>query len=225
MIRYLIALLLLCLSSCQECYAGFTIYAAPQVPQWVTVHGVDGPEQKLNREPAPPAGYGAEICRPADYAPYAVEEAKRIRVYEDPAGTATDTQILVACPDLKMQIISQIKDIRATALEKATKNSGVYAVYDENYQAAIAYDAGDGDITLMRGGQTATQYLAGFGARLGMTAAQFAAYIINENKKVGPTQYHIEDEYLRLTYGVIPAETSVARLLSYPNGYRGFCGL
>lgn len=225
MIRYLLLPILILLSTCQLCPAGYIIHIAPQVPQWITVHGVNGPEQRLNREPPPPADYGPEVCRPADYSAYSAEAAKRTRVYSDATGTATDAQVLAACPQLKSQVVDEIKDIRAIALEKATRNSGVYAVYDENYQASIAYEAGDGDITYMRSGQTATQYLAGFGARLGMTAAQFAAYIIAENHRVGPTQYSIEDEYLRLAYGTIPAETNVSRLLAYPADYRRFCGL
>ena len=97
------------------------------------------------------------------------------------------------------------------------------AVYSENYLASVAYLAGNGATTVMKDGHTASDYLTGFGARLGMTAGQFAAYIVGETRRVGPTAYEVEDESLRLGYGVIPAETSIDELLDLPNQYGRYC--
>lgn len=209
-----------------DCHAGYSIYTAPMIPEFNHCNGPYGPELCLNSGAVVlPPTYGAEICRPANYSPFVVDPARRTRVFADSAGIAADAEVLAACPGLRAKILTDIQEIRAQALEKATKNSGVAAIYEENYQAAVAVDAGAGDITEMKDGKTATQYMSGFGARLGMTAAQFAAYIIAENKRVGPTLYLVENEYLRLAYSVIPAETSVAKLLTYPDDYRRFCGL
>lgn len=224
--RLLLLPLLLILTTCSPCHAGYSIHTAPMIPEFIPCNGPYGPEQCPNTATtALPATFGAEICRPANYSPFVTEPTRRTRVFADSAGTATDSAVLAACPELRAKILADIQDIRAKALEKATKNSGVAAIYDENYQAAVAVDAAEGDITIMRNGKTATAYLAGFGARLGMTAAQFAAYVLAENKRVGPPLYQIEDEYLRLDYGVIPMETSVSKLLAYPDSYRRFCGL
>lgn len=224
--RCLLSTLLLALTTCSPVYAGYSIHTAPTLPEFVTCNGPYGPEQCPNSSAVVlPATFGAEICRPAGYSPFVTDPAHRTRVFTDSAGITTDSEILAACPNLRAKILAEIQTIRAQALELSTHNSGVAAVYEENYQAAVAVDAGEGDRVEMKNGKTASQYLAGFGARLGMSAPQFAAYVIAENKRVGPTLYQVEDEYLRLAYGIIPAETSVARLLAYPDTYRRFCGL
>lgn len=227
MIRFLVALMLLAVSSCTPAWAGYTLFTYPQVwPEYIVVHDAYGPATAKNPGIAPlfPPG-SAVVYKPAGFSIYAADDAMRTVLLADTNGIDLDGSILAALPGLKGWVAEQVKEIRAKALEKATKNSGVYAIYDENYQAAIAYDAGEGDVTVMRNNMTATDYLAGFGARLGMTAGQFAAYIISENHRVGPTNYQVEDEYLRLVYTVIPAEVSVERLLAYPADYRRFCGL
>jgi len=226
--RILLAIILLCLASCEECYAGYTIIVRDQIsPQFILVQGVGKQESALNPGPVPvyPATVKKLLYKPVDFDLYGVDPVKRTELWDDDGGTATDAAVLAACPGLKAKIIADIQDIRAIALEKATKNSGVAAVYEENYQAAIAIDAGEGDITFMKDGKTATAYMTGFGQKLGMNAVQFAAYIISENHRVGPSLYQIEQEYLRLAYGAVPAETSVSRLLAYPDDYRRFCGL
>jgi len=134
------------------------------------------------------------------------------------------TRIVLDRPlaEMKADAINTIKDIRAAALERLTKNSGVLAVYDENYRAAVEYVNGR-TAAEMKGGQTAEAYLTGLGARLGMTAAQFAAYIISENKLVGPTAYQVEEEYLRLAYGAVPSMTDNTVISQQPEIYRQFC--
>lgn len=143
----------------------------------------------------------------------------------DTAGSATAAAVLAACPNLRATVISQIKAIRKTALAQLAIDSGVSAVYAENYAAATAYKSGQGASTIMKDGQTAANYLTGFGAQLGMSAGQFADYIIAENRRVGPTAYQVEQEYLRLAYTAIPQDSDIDRLLAYPDEYRRFCGL
>lgn len=155
---------------------------------------------------------------------YDADPGRRVELFEDAAGTAIDVEIFTACPYLKVSIIDQVKQIRAQALDKIAKCAGVLALYDENYKAACAFDEGfSGEI--MKDGKTAVEYLTGLGSRLGMTAQQFAAYIISENRRVNPTAYAVEQEYLRLAYAVIPALTKVADVLSTPAEYRRFCGV
>jgi hypothetical protein len=106
----------------------------------------------------------------------------------------------------------QIKYIRSSSLEKFTKNSGVSAVYSVNYEAAIK---GAGDNTyILPSGETPNQRLTTLGQYVGMTAAQFAAYIIAENRgdypssAAGKKMANIEQEYMRIYYS-LPLITDV----------------
>jgi hypothetical protein len=93
----------------------------------------------------------------------------------------------------------QVKAIRATALEWFNKNAGVSEVYNQNFQAATL---GAADTTTgLRNGKTPAQHLSDFGTPLGMTAAQFGAYVLSENLLAGQKMTEIEAEYLRLYYG------------------------
>lgn len=223
--RILLGIILFAIST--PAWAGYTIFTYPQVtPEFVIVHDAYNTVSVKNPGATVTLPVGSVIIyKPATHNIYSATVTDRQLLLDDPAGTATDSAVLSAFPGLRTKVTADIQDIRAQALEKSTKNSGVSAIYDENYQASVAFTAGTGSTTLMRNGMTATAYLTGFGARLGMTAAQFAAYIIAENKRVGPTAYQVEDEYLRLAYGVIPVETSVTKLLGYAAAYRTFCGL
>lgn len=121
----------------------------------------------------------------------------------------------------------RIKEIRAAAQERFTKNSGVTTVYGLNYEAAVL-GAGD-TTTILRNDKTPFQHLHDLGQYAisaqyptGMTAEQFAAYIIAENR--GPTPYtaggvkmtEIEVEYMRVLYAQPVTEQSVAE-------YQAFC--
>jgi hypothetical protein len=150
------------------------------------------------------------------------DPGRRVEVWS--GGSALDSEVLTACPYLKADIIAKVKAIRATALGQAVKNAGVLAVYDENYTAAVAYQAGR-TTEIMKDGKTASDYLAGFGSKFGMSAAQFAAYIVGENRRVNPTSYNIEQEYLRLVYSVVPGVQFIESLLNIPAAYRAFCGV
>lgn len=101
--------------------------------------------------------------------------------------------------DLKKKALAEIKELRRTGLDRAALSPGILAIYESNYEAAVAYKAGDIK-TILKNGMEAEAYLAGFGSKLNMTATQFADYIIAENRRVGPTAYDVERMYLALTY-------------------------
>jgi len=184
-------------------------------PAPVTVQDVDGPRTVMQRPQA---------VRPASFRTLLYAE-DNVELWDDLNGTTDDSAIFYSCPGLRQTIIDQIKQIRAQALEQITKNSGVSAVYAENYAAALAHRAGIGTSTIMKDGQTATDYLAGFATQLGMDADRFADYIVAENQRVNPTAYAIEREYLSLAYAIIPACASIDQLLALPGEYRRYCQL
>lgn len=102
---------------------------------------------------------------------------------------------------------SQIKEIRATALETFPKNSGIDNVYVLNFQAATLGAADT--TTILRNGKTPASHLGDFGAPLGMTAAQFGAYILTENLSAGQKMTEIEGEYLENYYAPVVTEQMV----------------
>lgn len=222
-------LLALCLLVPVSASGGFTLFVRPQVsPQHVTVQGATGPESRKNPGPAPayPATVGRLLFRPASFSIYSSSAASRTELWEDSSGTATDADILAALPGLRAKITDAVKEIRKEALSRiTTDNAAVLAIYDENYRAARAVMDGQGATTYTKDGRTATDYLTEFGARLGMAAGAYAAWLVSQNQQIGVVAGRVEDEYLRLAYGAIPAESSVARLLAYPDEYRRYCGL
>jgi len=199
----------------------YTIVQFPKLGH-IVVQGALGPESR--REPLPVGLRPETACLYADLSGLEGDvPGRRVELYA--GGSATDAEVLAACPYLKPSVVADIKDTRATALGLAVKNAGVLAVYDENYRAAVAHLNGLGSAEIMKDGKTATVYLTGFGQKFGMTADYFAQYIINENRRVNPTSYAIEQEYLRLAYTVIPGMQFVESLLNLPAAYREFCGL
>ena len=106
----------------------------------------------------------------------------------------------------------EIKKQRMKALDAVAISSGVSTIYAANYEAAIELLGGRPN-TIMKNGVTATDYLANFGARLGMNATQFANYIVSENQRVGIYAASVEKRYLALTYagdaanGIVPVST------------------
>jgi hypothetical protein len=100
--RFLLLPLLLILTTCNPVYAGYSVYVAPLIPEFVTVNGPYGSELWPNSaEFAVPAGYGPEYCRPGNYSPFATDPARRTRVFIDSAGTATSSDIFAACSSIK----------------------------------------------------------------------------------------------------------------------------
>lgn len=203
----------------------YFIFTYPQVlPKYTIGHGATEDISVLN--PGPPVDLppGNIAYKPANYDIYAADPAQRAMLIEVATEGNTAVQIFTACPNLKNEIIAQVKSLRQDALAATVKNAGVLAVYDENYKAAVACIENTGDTTVMKDGQSATLYLTGFGAQFGMTSAQFAAYIIGENRRVNPPAYQIEQEYLRLCYAFIPTCQDVALVLAAPADFGRFCG-
>ena len=145
-----------------------------------------------------PATFIRKAWTPPSYYIYSPLAENRTEIWEDSAGTATYAQVIAA-------------------------NPGISEVYRENYTASAALVSGQGDATIMRNGMTATQYLTGLGSQIGMTALQFAQYIITENVNLAPAAYRVEQEYMRLTYNAVPNATTVLELLAIPANYQIFC--
>ena len=133
---------------------------------------------------------------------------------------------------VKEQSLIEVKDIRRQGLDKAAISAGIYAIYQTNYDAAVDYLNGSPD-SIMKNGMTPEAYLAGFGAKLNMTATQFANYIIAENLRVGPALYDIEKRYLALTYagdlanGIVPINylTTETAILQAVINFKTYCGV
>lgn len=133
---------------------------------------------------------------------------------------------------VKKKALAQILVIRQNGLNLAAQCAGVLAIYQANYNAAVSFLAGD-TTEVTPNGMNVTDYLAGFGARLGMTATQFANYIISSNQTVGQTAYNVESRYLALTYGgdsahgIIPVNymTTVSQIQTAVEAFESYCGL
>jgi len=107
----------------------------------------------------------------------------------------------------------KVKAIRAAALDRFPKNSGIATVYDQNFEAATR---GASDITtILRNGKTPAQHLGDFGVRLGKTADQFGAYILSENLLAGQKMTEIEAAYLTSYYGATITEQIVTDYQTY----------
>lgn len=102
-------------------------------------------------------------------------------------------------PLVKMQALADIHAIRQDGLDRAARSAGILTIYETNYSAAENFLAGNPS-AILHSGMTAEAHLTGFGANLGMTALQFANYVIAENHRVAPDMYAVERRYLALTY-------------------------
>lgn len=144
-----------------------------------------------------------------------------------PAGCTLTIEEIQPTFDVKATAKASIKAIRNAALAKFVANAGVGGVYDVNYEAAVAHDAGNTTL-LLRNGKTSGEHCTELGTLLGMTAAQFATYIIAENRQVTPTKrcavlmHEIEVEYLRLYYSAVAAMTDL-NAIAAPAAYQTFC--
>lgn len=206
----------------------YSIYTRDQViPVSITVHGVDGPVTRNNPGTAPvySTTFSRLICRVASFNIYSANPADRLELWEDTAGTAIDSEILTLFPGLKDQVGAEIFTTRKTVAAKiSTDNAALLAIYDANRDAAEAVRAGLGD-SKARDGSTNTAYLTPKAASHGMTVLAYADWLITENERISAMVKRIDDEYERLFYSAIPAETSVSVLLSLPDQYRRYCGL
>lgn len=158
-------------------------------------------------------------------------------IVRDAAGVVMDEAWLenrlaaVSVPEtlaeVKANAISSVKLIRKQTLDLFQKDSpGVARIYLANYDAATRFQAGDS--TPMATGQTPEAYLAGLGAPMGMSAAQFAAYIIGENTRLGapgqtpPSAYDVEAQYINAQVQVSSALDAGA-VSAALESFRAFC--
>lgn len=100
----------------------------------------------------------------------------------------------------KSKALATVKLIRQKGLDAVALSAGILAVYQTNYDASIDYLNGEPNAEI-KIGVSCEEYLSEFGARLGMTATQFANYIVSENIRMGPNMRQVESRYLALTYG------------------------
>lgn len=110
--RFLLLPLLILLTTCSECYAGYTIIIREQVtPKTIMVQGVGKLEAALNPGPVPvyPATAKRLVYRPADFDIYNPDTAKRAELWEDDNGTATSSQIFATFPQIRQKKEAEIR--------------------------------------------------------------------------------------------------------------------
>jgi hypothetical protein len=123
--------------------------------------------------------------------------------------------------DLKAAALAQVKEIRRQTLDRFVRSAGVQAVYDQNLTAAKAFKASDIAFRT-RDGRTAEDYLVTVGAATGMSAAQFADFIIAENTLGAQRCVEVESEYIRVGYEVI-ANATFESIQTVVSDYTAFC--
>jgi hypothetical protein len=117
MIRYLIVLALLVLTSGQECFAGYTVAVWQQIqPTYITVSRFGAEQIVLNRgtPPARQLTWSKKICEARD--PYSTDPLLRSEVWEDSAGTATSADLFAACPQIRKLKTDEIREAGAARL-------------------------------------------------------------------------------------------------------------
>lgn len=86
---------LICLT-CLTAQAGYTVYVAPQLAEFVTVNGPYGPEQWPNPDGA--TLHQDHFCKPSNFSRFAAEESRRTEVIRSATGTMTAAEVLAVCP-------------------------------------------------------------------------------------------------------------------------------
>jgi hypothetical protein len=115
----------------------------------------------------------------------------------------------------------RVDNFRRTTLDKFQRRSvGVSRVYAENLRATDLFLAGNGSDP-MPTGDTVEEYLATLGAPLGMTAAQFAAYIRSENERLTPNAMEVERLYLVVKAALLSG--SVPAVMATWYAFHGYC--
>jgi hypothetical protein len=108
---------LLMMALCAPVSAGYSIYTAPLIPEFVQVNGPYGPERIPNAElPIYPASYGREICRPENYSPFVIDQARRRRVFADSNGIASSAELFAVCPQIRKIKEAEIRAAGAARL-------------------------------------------------------------------------------------------------------------
>lgn len=121
--RLLLAISLLCLTCCSECYAGYTIVIRERItPQFVTVMGVGKTETVLNPGPTPsyPPTAVRLVYRPDNTDLYSSYPARRAELWEDTAGSATSAEIFATFPGIRTWKEGQIRTEGARRLATLT---------------------------------------------------------------------------------------------------------
>lgn len=134
-----------------------------------------------------------------------------------------EAHIAVAASRKKQLAVNQVKQIRRNALDRYVPSSGISDVYNENLTAAKAHLGGTGATTTMRDGTTATAHCTAKGGKMGYTANQFAGYIVSENQRVALLASQVEEEYLRVAYAWLPAQTDPAVITAAVTDYQTYC--
>lgn len=98
-------------------FAGYTVHVDQQRPEFVQVNGPYGRETyPASAEVPSPPTLGAELCRPANYSPFAAESVRRSRVFSDTYGVADLAAILAVCPEFRQGMIERARRDVSTLL-------------------------------------------------------------------------------------------------------------
>lgn len=153
-----------------------------------------------------------EAFKRGEFSAFDVTEGVVVR-YSPPVPTLAD---------LRKNVTAEIKGLRQAALDAFARSAGVSEMYSENLKAAQAANKGAGASTLMRDGTTADAYLAAMAAGMGVSAAQFCAYVLAENATAATKAREIEAEYLRVAYTFLPA-ASFEEVQAAAESFRQYC--
>lgn len=134
---------LTCLIACLTClnaHAGYSIIVVPQQPEFITVNGPYGPEtwDAPLVEPLLPPTVGRLVCQPDNYNQAAAEPARRTRVYDDSAGTATSQELFAACPQIRA---SKEREIRAEGAKRLSAMAAPYTAAERETWATQQREA------------------------------------------------------------------------------------
>lgn len=152
-----------------------------------------------------------------------VECAPEVRVGWSFSGGVFTAPPAPTAADIRTAAVLRVKEIRKAALDRYVPSPGISDVYNENLTAAKAYLGGQGATTTMRDGTTATAYCTAKGSKMGYTADQFANYIVSENQRVALLASAVEEEYLRVAYAWLPAQTDPAVIAAAVTDYQTYC--
>jgi hypothetical protein len=93
------------------------------------------------------------------------------------------------------RILTRSNDLRESTLNKFQKKSvGISVIYSSNIDIARRYISGD--VSPVITGETPVEYLTNMGSLIGLSATQFANYIISESTRLGDSAATVEKKYL-----------------------------
>jgi len=94
--KKLVSILTLLICAVSTANAGYSLYVAPQLPEYVQVNGPYGPESLKNPELT--VLHADHYCKPANYSRAAADEARRTEIIRSSSGTLTAGEVLAVCP-------------------------------------------------------------------------------------------------------------------------------